>query len=67
MVVDDIKFLRSDEAVVWFSLEVNGNRPGIVDGREGRALLVNHRWIIERATLVDLIGFAGVSVPPPSE
>ncbi|HEV3265394.1 MAG TPA: hypothetical protein VG014_07710, partial [Acidimicrobiales bacterium] len=63
LVVDDIKFLRPDEAVVWFSLEVNGNRLGMVNGREGRALLVNHRWLIERATLVDLIGFAGVSVP----
>jgi hypothetical protein len=67
LVVDDIKFLRPDEAVVWFSLEVNGNRLGMVNGREGRALLVNHRWLIERATLVDLIGFAGVSVPPPTE
>jgi hypothetical protein len=67
LLVDDIKFLRSDEAVVWFSLEVNGNRLGMVDGREGRALLVNHRWMIERATLVDLITFAGVPVPPPTE
>ncbi|HWD50812.1 MAG TPA: hypothetical protein VG412_00320 [Acidimicrobiales bacterium] len=67
LVVDDIKFLRSDEAVVWFSLEVNGNRLGMVNGREGRALLVGHRWMIERATIVDLLGFAGVTVPPPSD
>lgn len=67
LVVDDIKFLRPDEAVVWFSLEVEGNRMGMVNGREGRALLVNNRWMIERATLVDLIGFAGVSVPSPNQ
>ena len=67
LAVDDIKFLRSDEAVVWFSLEVDGSRMGMVNGREGRAILVDNRWLIERATLVDLIGFAGVSVPPPGD
>lgn len=63
-VVDDIKFLRSDEAVVWFSLDIDGNRLGMVNGREGRALLVNDQWMIEHATVVDLIGFAGITAPP---
>jgi hypothetical protein len=63
-VVDDVKFLRPDEAVVWFSLEIDGNRPGLVVGREGRALLIDGRWVIEHATLVDLLGIAGVAVPP---
>jgi hypothetical protein len=65
-VVDEIKFLRPDEAVVWFSLEFDGNRLGFVNGREGRALLMDGRWVIEHATLVDLLGMAGVVVPPPS-
>ena len=65
--VDDIKFLRPDEAVVWFSVEVNGERFPMVNGREGRAVKVDGRWLIEHATIADLLGFAGVSVPPPDE
>jgi hypothetical protein len=63
-VVDDIVFLRSDEAVVWFSVEVDGNRFPMVNGREGRAVRVGDRWLIEHATLVDLLRFARVIVPP---
>jgi len=65
-VVDGIKFLRPDEAIVWYSVEIDGNRLGFVTGREGRAVLRGGRWVIEHATLVDLIGMAGVEVPPPS-
>lgn len=64
IVVDDIVFLRSDEAVVWFSVEVDGNRFPMVNGREGRAVRVGDRWLIEHATLVDLLRFARVIVPP---
>jgi hypothetical protein len=66
IVVDDIKFLRPDEAVVWFSVEVDGNRLQFVNGREGRAVLVGDRWLVEHATLADLLGMAAVQVPPPS-
>jgi hypothetical protein len=65
LMVDDIKFLRSDEAVVWFSVVVNGERFPMVNGREGRAVKVGERWMIEHATIADLLGFAGVVVPPP--
>jgi hypothetical protein len=67
IVVDDLKFLRSDEAVVWFSVMVDGNRLGMVNGREGRTVLVNHQWVVEQATIVDLLGYAGVVVPPPPD
>jgi outer membrane lipoprotein-sorting protein len=66
VVVNDIKFLRADEAVVWFSIDIDGNRLGFVNGREGRAVLEGERWLVEHATLVDLIGMAGVVVRPPS-
>jgi hypothetical protein len=66
LIVDDVKFLRPDEAVVWFSLEIDGNRLGFVNGREGRAVIVSGKWMIEHATIVDLVGLAGVEVPPPS-
>jgi hypothetical protein len=65
-VVDDILFLRSDEAVVWFTIEINGGRFAMANGREGRAVKIGDRWMIERATVVDLLGMAGVVVPPPS-
>ncbi len=67
MVVDDILFLRPDEAVVWFGVEVDGKRYAMVDGREGRAVLVDGRWMIEHATMIDLIGFAGVAWHPPGQ
>ena len=67
LMVDDIKFLRPDEAVVWFSVEVNGQRFPMVNGREGRAVKVDGRWLIEHATIADLLGFAGVAVPSPDE
>jgi hypothetical protein len=64
MVVDEVVFLRDDEAVVWFSIDVDGERFGFVNGREGRAVRVGGRWLMERATLVDLLGLAGVPYPP---
>ncbi len=65
ILVDDVKFLRPDEAVVWFSVEVDGTRFPMVNGREGRAVAAGGRWLIEHATIADLLGFAGVVVPPP--
>jgi len=67
LIVDDIKFLRPDQAVVWFSVEVNGERFPMVNGREGRAVKVGERWLIEHATIADLLGFAGVIVPSPDD
>lgn len=65
IVVDDILFLRSDEAVVWFAIEVDGVRLAVVNSVEGRAVKVGDRWVIERATIADLLGMAGVVVPAP--
>jgi hypothetical protein len=62
-VVDDVLFLQPTEAVVWFSVEIDGQRFGMVNGREGRAVFVDGRWLVERATLVDLLTFAGVVYP----
>jgi hypothetical protein len=39
----------------------------MVNGREGRAVNVGERWLIEHATIADLLGFAGVTVPSPEE
>jgi len=67
LIVDDVKFLRPDEAVVWFSVEVNGARFPMVDGREGRAVKIGDRWLIEHATIADLLSFGGATVPAPEE
>ena len=67
LIVDDIKFLGPDGAVVWFSVEVNGERFPMVNGREGRAVKVGERWLIEHATIADLLEFAGQVVPTPNE
>jgi hypothetical protein len=67
IVVDDIMFLRSDEAVVWFAMEVDGGRMSILDGQAGRALRVGGRWVIERASMVGLLEMAGVTVPAPEQ
>jgi hypothetical protein len=62
-VVDDVLFIRPDEAVVWFGVEVDGQRVAVVGVREGRAVLVDGRWMVEHATIVDLLGLAGVAIP----
>jgi hypothetical protein len=67
LIVDGIKFLRPDEAVVWFSVDVDGQRFPLVNGREGRAVKVGGRWVIEHATIADLLSFARVEVRPTGE
>jgi outer membrane lipoprotein-sorting protein len=63
IVVDDLTFVRPDEAVVWFSIEVNGTRTPMVNGREGRALCIDGRWLVSHATVAGLIMTAGVPSP----
>lgn len=63
LVVEDIHFLRPDEAVVWFGVEVNGQRFSMVNGREGRALVEDGRWVVEHATIIDLLQLGGVASP----
>jgi hypothetical protein len=54
-----------DEAVVWFSLGIGGERSPLVRERRGRAVRVGGRWLIERGTIAELLAFAGARVPPP--
>ena len=55
-----IKFLNASEGVVWFVAPVAGLR-------EGRALVVNGKWKVSRATYCSLVGMAGVVCPSPPE
>lgn len=64
--VDAIRFLDPEQAVVWFTVEAAGE-PTVVRRRAGRAVRVDGRWLIEHATVVDLLELAGVRVPPPGE
>jgi hypothetical protein len=63
--VDALRFVCPDEAVVWFSLEIDSQRSPLVRERQGRAVRVGERWLIERATIAELLSLAGVHVPPP--
>jgi hypothetical protein len=53
-----IKFLGASEAVVWSSHPVIGIR-------EGRAVLVDGKWKVSRATWSGLLAGAGIVCPPP--
>lgn len=65
LTVDALRFVCPDEAVVWFSLEIDGRPSPLLRGRRGRAVRVEGRWLIERGTIAELLAFAGVPVPPP--
>jgi hypothetical protein len=67
LVVDDCLFLSDDRAVVWYSVLLDGRRPPVVRAREGYAVRVADRWLMERASFADLVGLAGVQCPPPLE
>ena len=54
-----LRFVCPDEAVVWFSLEIGGERSPLVRERRGRAVRVGGRWLIERGTIAELLAFAG--------
>jgi hypothetical protein len=64
-VLDDLRFLSSDRAVIWYSVLLDGRALSAVAGREGYAVLVEGRWLVERATFADVVGLAGVACPPP--
>jgi hypothetical protein len=57
MAIERIKFLNPTEAVVWFRT--------VMPTREGRAVLVDGRWKVSRATYCSLVAMAGVTCPPP--
>lgn len=61
---DRVLFLSDREAVVWFSVALEGNPT--VRNEEGRALLIDGRWLVSRATLCRLLARAGVHCPPPT-
>jgi len=60
MRVERIKFLHEREAVVWFEVPYLGRR-------EGRAIFVDGRWKVSRATYCTLIALAGAQCPPPPD
>jgi len=63
--VRDVVFLRPDEAVFWW--EAEGGLARGLSGQEGRALLVEGRWVVAHATVVGLLGQAGVVWDPPGD
>jgi hypothetical protein len=65
--VDALRFLTPDHAAVWFTIEVAGQRTPAVGERLGRAVRVDGRWLVEHATVADLLAFGGIGVPAPED
>lgn len=59
--VQHIKFLNAVEAMVWFTVDLTVMKLQF----EGRARLTESGWKVSRSTIGELLGRAGVSVPPP--
>ncbi len=64
-VVDDVVFVREDEAVVAFRVMVPIAAGGFP--QTGRVSRIGDHWKVERATLCTLLGMAGVECPPAPE
>jgi Clp amino terminal domain, pathogenicity island component/ClpX C4-type zinc finger len=65
-VVDHVKFLSGEEAVVWTTTTLDG-RPVLPDltHSEDRAVLVDGKWKVSRDTMCARFARAGVMCPPP--
>jgi outer membrane lipoprotein-sorting protein len=63
--VDEVVFVRADEAVVAFRIMVPMMPGGFA--QTGRVIKVGDRWLVERATVCNLLGMAGVECPPPPD
>ena len=63
--LDDVRFLSPERALIWYSVLLDGRPLSAVAGRQGYAVMVDGRWLVERATFADVVGLAGVSCPPP--
>jgi hypothetical protein len=66
--IDHIKFLNPTEAVVWTTTLLDGH-PIARDlhHNEGRAVLIDGKWKMSRATMCAMFARAGVICPPPPE
>lgn len=62
--VRHVKFVSDREAVVWYQVRVDG-RPVLAE-MEGRAVHLDDRWLVTRATFCQLMRLAGVTCPPPT-
>jgi hypothetical protein len=67
LLVESVKFLRADEAVVWFSVAVDERRLEAASRLRGRAVRLGSAWMVEHATFADLVRPTGVEVPPPED
>jgi hypothetical protein len=61
IVVKELLFLSPSSAVVRFTVATDAGEFGPM---EGRALRVETRWLIERATFCNLVARIGVQCPP---
>jgi len=60
--VDRVAFTSSENAVVWFSIAIDGR--SVLSNHRGHAVVEGGRWKMSRHTFCDLMSMAGVQCPP---
>ena len=60
--VDDITFVDTEHAAVWYSIFVDGNP--VLSRRRGDAVLICGEWLMARSTFCQIMAMGGVTVPP---
>jgi hypothetical protein len=63
--VDEIVFVGTDHAAVWFSVSVDGR--ALLRRHHGEAVVVDDTWRVARSTFCGVMGLAGVSCPPDTD
>jgi hypothetical protein len=63
--VDEVVFVDTQHAAVWFSISVDGHP--LLSHHRGDAVLVDGTWKMARSTFCQLMAMGGVSCPLESE
>jgi hypothetical protein len=61
IVIDEIEFIDEEQAVVVFTLTLEGVSS---EARRGQVLAIDGHWKVARSTFGELMGIAGVNCPP---
>jgi hypothetical protein len=63
--IDEIVFVGTDHAAVWFSISADGS--SILRRHHGDAVVVDDGWRVARSTFCRVMAWAGVSCPPDTD
>jgi hypothetical protein len=63
--VDEVVFIDTQRAAVWFSISIDGRR--LLSHHRGDAIEVDGTWKMTRSTFCHLMAMGGISCPPEAE